>query len=149
SFSCVISVRPRAVAYRNPAFTSWHRDARILSRTSGVREAGPHWERQSMRYAVLALVVLATTTVAAPVPADKWAEKMFGKSSSHDFGTVPRGAQLHHQFPLTNIYAVPLQVISTRTSCGCVTVTPPTGAINPRESGIVDVTMDTHRFTGP
>lgn len=103
-----------------------------------------------MRYAVLALVMLAVEAVAAPVPPDKWAEKMFSKTATtHDFGTVPRGAQLHYQFTITNIYAVPLQVISTRTSCGCVTVTPPTGAIAPRESAAIDVMMDTRKFAGP
>ncbi len=103
-----------------------------------------------MRYAALVLLLVTLPTWAAPVPADKWAEKMFQKSgTSHDFGSVPRGAQLHHQFTITNIYAVPLQIVNTRTSCGCVTVTAPPGPINPRDSATIDVTMDTRRFTGP
>jgi hypothetical protein len=103
-----------------------------------------------MRYAVLAVFMVALTASAAPAPAEKWAEKMFTKSgTTHDFGSVPRGALLHHRFTITNIYAVPLQVISTRTSCGCLTVSPPSGPIQPRESAAIDITVDTRRFTGP
>lgn len=105
-----------------------------------------------MRYAMLALFLVTLQVKAAPVITEKWAEKMFresGAALTHDFGSVPRGAQLHHRFPITNIYAVPLQITQTRTSCGCVTVTPPAEPLKPREKGYIDITMDTRRFTGP
>jgi hypothetical protein len=57
--------------------------------------------------------------------------------------------QLFHRFPITNIYAVPLQIIHLRTSCGCGTASPSTRLLQPREVGTSDVTMDGCRFTGP
>jgi hypothetical protein len=100
-----------------------------------------------MRNAVLALVVLVLAAAAAP--AQSWADKMFKDGTSHDFGSVPRGAQLYHRFTLTNIYAVPLQLSDVRTSCGCATATASTKTVGPRETAFIDVTMDGKRFTGP
>jgi hypothetical protein len=42
------------------------------------------------------------------------AEKLFGSPENrvHDFGAVPRGSQLYHEFVLTNIYAVPVEITS-------------------------------------
>jgi hypothetical protein len=100
--------------------------------------------------AVIGLAVLAPSAPAQDVSG--WAAKVFrdadGKiPTGHDFGVVPRGAVLQHRFPITNIYAVPLQ-ISWRVSCGCVAATPSPSVLQPRESGFLDVTMDTMRFTG-
>jgi Protein of unknown function (DUF1573) len=99
-----------------------------------------------MRKAVLALVALVLGS--ATVSAQSWADKMFKEGTAHDFGSVPRGAQLFHRFPMTNIYAVPLQIIDIRSSCGCATVTPSSRTLGPRETIFIDVTMDGRRFTG-
>jgi Protein of unknown function (DUF1573) len=99
-----------------------------------------------MRNALLALVLLAVAAGAAPAQA--WADKMFKEGTSHDFGSVPRGAQLFHRFPMTNIYAVPLQIIDVHSSCGCATVTPSKRTLDPRETISIDVNMDARRFTG-
>lgn len=98
----------------------------------------------------LAALTLASTAAAAQaVPAGSWAEeKMFERRVSHDFGSVPRGAQLQHRFTMTNPYAVPLEVTISRISCGCVTATPSVKTLDPRGTGSIDVTMDARRFTG-
>jgi hypothetical protein len=107
-----------------------------------------------MRGAVLAVFGLALLApVANGQDMSGWAAKVFrdadGKiPSGHDFGVVPRGAVLQHRFPITNIYAVPLQV-SCRVSCGCVSATPMPQVLEPRASGFVDISMDTMRFSGP
>ncbi len=51
-----------------------------------------------------------------PQPPHAWAEKLFGPAANlvHDFGTVPRGAQLHHAFVMTNIYPVAIEITSIR-----------------------------------
>jgi hypothetical protein len=49
---------------------------------------------------------------------------------------------------MTNIYAVPLQILDVHTSCGCSTATPSTKLLQPRETGTIDVNMDGRRFTG-
>jgi hypothetical protein len=67
-----------------------------------------------MRNGILATVaVLFSASIA---PAQEWAEKLFVKDNaahlSHDFGKVAHGTQLHHAFPVTNIYAVPIKITS-------------------------------------
>jgi hypothetical protein len=101
-----------------------------------------------MRNMVLTLTVLALVATAAPAQNPNWLDKMFRGDTSHDFGTVPRGAQLFHRFEMINIWAVPLQLMSVRTSCGCVTATPSKELLQPREKGFLDITMDARRFTG-
>lgn len=100
-----------------------------------------------MRNGTLALVVLALSTATAS--AQGWAEKMFEKKLTHDFGTVPRGAQLVHRFTITNIYAVPMEITQVKSGCGCVSATAAKPVLGPRESTTVEVRMDSKRFTGP
>ncbi len=101
-----------------------------------------------MRNAVLALGMFAG--LAAPVGAQgSWADKMFQEGTVHDFGNVPRGTQLFHRFKVTNIYAVRLDIVQVRTSCGCVTATPTKRTLESREEAYVDVIMDARKFTGP
>jgi hypothetical protein len=99
-----------------------------------------------MRQALFATLVLVVAAPAAP--AQGWANKLFPQGTSHDFGTVPRGAQLLHRFAVTNIYAVPLEITQVRVSCTCTTVTPSKKVLQPRESCTLDVSMDGRRFTG-
>ncbi|MBY0526744.1 MAG: DUF1573 domain-containing protein [Gemmataceae bacterium] len=104
-----------------------------------------------MRNVVLALGILLSGTATASAQTPEWADKLFaanGGTTSHNFGNVPRGAVFSHKFTMTNIYAVPLQIVSTRVSCGCVTVTPSTQQLQPKEKATIEVTMDARRFTG-
>ena len=41
--------------------------------------------------------------------------------TSHDFGTVARGAKVEHRFTLENIYVEDAHIASARASCGCTT----------------------------
>src|SRR5262245_32437633 len=100
-----------------------------------------------MRNALLTLLVLGIGTTTAHAQGS-WADKMVTAGTTHGFGSVPRGAQLFHRFKIKNIYAARLEIIQTRTSCGCVTVTPSVKALNPNEEATIDVTMDARRFTG-
>jgi len=100
-----------------------------------------------MRNAVAALAALVVMT--APAAAQGWAEKMFKGGLSHDFGTVPRGAQLTHNFTITNIYAVRMEITQIKSGCGCVSVSAAKRVLEPRESTTVEVRMDGRRFSGP
>jgi hypothetical protein len=97
---------------------------------------------------VLAVAAVVVGATAAQAQSASWLDKMFKGNTSHDFGGVAHGAQLYHRFQMTNIWAVPLELVSIRTSCGCVTVTPSTQVLQSRETGYLDVTMDARRFTG-
>jgi hypothetical protein len=95
---------------------------------------------------MLAVVVAGLGSAAAP--AQGWAEKMFKGGLSHDFGSVPRGAQLAHRFTVTNIYAVRMEITGVKSGCGCVTATAAKRTLEPHEATTIDVVMDARRFTG-
>lgn len=100
-----------------------------------------------MRNRALALSILILGTVTASGQ-ERWHwEQFFKDGMSHDFGNVPRGTQLHYRFKMKNIYAVPLEV-SARVGCHCVSVSPPSQVLQPRQEGYIDATMDTSRVTG-
>jgi hypothetical protein len=112
-----------------------------------------------MRYIAVLFVLFAfqmTLSGQQPATVSPWAEKLFkdpkdandARSLIHDFGSVARGAQLHYQFPMINVFAEPLE-IAIRVGCGCVTATSSTKEVQPREKGTIDVTMDTRQLQGP
>jgi hypothetical protein len=101
--------------------------------------------------ALLALVVVLVTRITAqnPTPVTVgWAEKMIKDNPAHDFGTVPRGGKLIHRFPITNIYAVRMEIVSLVSGCGCVTATAAKRVLEPRETTYIEVVMDTSRIQG-
>jgi hypothetical protein len=102
-----------------------------------------------MRTWYLALVVLLLGTAAAP--AQGWAEKMFKDGLTYDFGTVPRGAQRSHNFTITNIYAVDMEITSVKSGCGCVTTTIKDNktVLKAQETTQIEVRLDARRFAGP
>src|SRR5947209_6230685 len=108
----------------------------------------------NMKMALVALCVLISLAPAT-ASAQAWAEKMFRDKDAkdnplvHDFGNVPRGAQLVHRFKITNIYAVDMEVTNLKPSCGCGSAKATKMTLKPRESGFIEVTLDTKRFTGP
>lgn len=104
-----------------------------------------------VRIAVLAWMAFSLGASAAFAQNENWANKLFlekGGVTSHDFGTVARGAELFHRFPMTNIYQVPLNLVDVRVSCGCVKAVPTVNVLQPRQQGFLDVTMDGRRFAG-
>lgn len=100
-----------------------------------------------MTRALWALAALAAWTAAAP--AQGWAEKMFPKGLTHDFGTRPRGAQMSFDFPITNPYAVPMEITEIKSGCGCVSASAASTTLPPKGSTLIRVNMDGTRFTGP
>lgn len=68
----------------------------------------------------LTIAGLSVVSAQTPEPPQEmprpWAEKLFGGQANlhHDFGAVPHGARLHHDFVITNIYAVPIEITSVR-----------------------------------
>ena len=94
---------------------------------------------------VCCIGVMITGSAVAEQPANTaWAEKLFGDTTTKDFGTVAKGIQLKYSFKMTNIYAVPL-TLSVRVSCDCVKATPSKNVLKPNESATLDINMDTRR----
>jgi hypothetical protein len=84
---------------------------------------------------------------ALPAPAQEWARKMF-KKTSHDFGTVARGAKAEVSFELTNLYKEQLHIASVRSSCGCTTPTFTRDTIPSLETSEIIATFNTKSYTG-
>jgi Protein of unknown function (DUF1573) len=95
-------------------------------------------------------LVLLAPALAPAQASDGWAAKLFKDGTSHDFGSVPYGGVLAHKFTITNIYAVPLQFVPSKPTCGCVTLAAnPNLLLQPRETGTVEIFMDTRKMPTP
>jgi RNA polymerase sigma factor (sigma-70 family) len=66
----------------------------------------------------------------------------------HDFGSVARGAQLRHRFPMKNTGKVPVTIANVRCSAGCLTASVSKPVLGPGQEGWLDVSMDARRFVG-
>jgi len=66
------------------------------------------------------LCLLLAAAVARAAAGQDWARQMFDHTS-HDFGTVARGAKVQHTFTLENVYEEDVHIASVRSSCGCTT----------------------------
>ncbi len=101
-----------------------------------------------MRNSLLAMAVVGAV-LALPDGgfAQDWAAAMFGHTS-HDFGTVARGADCVHRFPLENIYLEDAHIASVRSSCGCTLPEVTKPFLKTYEQSEVIAKLDTRRFTG-
>ncbi len=106
-----------------------------------------------LRNVALAGVVWFTVAATAPAQSADWANRLFsddGKSIKpiqHNFGSVPRGAQLYHRFPMKNWWTVPIEIAQVRVACNCVKAVPDKQKLQKNETGYLEVTMDANKFT--
>ena len=99
-----------------------------------------------MIWAALAGCVLAGLST-PKAEAAKWADALFVERA-HDFGPVPRGAKVKHEFVLQNRLAEPVTILSLRPSCGCTSGRASASSVNPGGSAVVEAQMDTRNFLG-
>jgi len=81
------------------------------------------------------------------IAADDWPKLLF-KETSHDFGTVARGAAAEYRFPMENPYIEDVHIKLVRSSCGCTNPTAAKPLLKTYETGEIAVTLDTRRFLG-
>ena len=87
--------------------------------------------------------MLGALTGAGNFPVD-----MF-ETTSHQFGTVVRGAKTEYEFVFTNKYMEDVIVESVRSSCQCTTPTLLTpGRIKTHQQGRIKIHINTDQFTG-
>lgn len=91
-------------------------------------------------WSALSVLVLSTT----PNPSGNAVFEELSK----DFGAVPKGTILTHQFKLTNNLPQPLHVSGLRTSCVCSTASILRHDLQPGESTYVVVQVDTNKYSG-
>jgi hypothetical protein len=109
-----------------------------------------------MRRLPLTLLVCAfSASIAAAQEPTPWANKFFsGKAAApppiilHDFGPLPKGTIKTYQFNMTNIYAVTMNVQEPKSPCGCMSVLKYTASMGPRETGVIEIKVDTSRIDG-
>jgi len=87
--------------------------------------------------------------IAAPSPAfaGGWASALVSQTD-HSWGTVERGAQLSHQFTLTNTTGKEVRIKSVTPSCHCVSPMVTDYTIPPGGTSIIDARMNTSVFLG-
>jgi hypothetical protein len=76
-----------------------------------------------------------------------WADRMFPENR-HDFGPVPRGAKVKHDFLLVNHLAEPVTILNLRPSCGCTSGRAGASVVGPGQSAVIEAQMDTRNFVG-
>ncbi len=97
-----------------------------------------------------ALVGLVLATLgASPVPAqaNSWADRMFTELG-HDFGPVPRGAVVRHNFVLTNKFNEAITILDIRASCGCTSGRASATSVAAGQQANIEAQMDTRNFVG-
>jgi len=92
------------------------------------------------------LIVIVALAAGATVRAGE-AEGFFAERVK-DFGTVPFGPTLVHQFKITNTGTQTAQITGARVSCGCVSASVAANTLRPGESTTLTANMDTKRFIG-
>lgn len=96
---------------------------------------------------LLAVVLWGWPQFAAQAGAQSWALPRFA-STSHDFGTVARGAVAEHLFWFTNTSAYDVHVRDVRTTCGCTTPSVVQATVKSGQRGAVRAVFNTRSFTG-
>ena len=95
------------------------------------------------RFLPLALACLLQSAVAA----DDWPKLLF-KTTSHDFGTVARGAVAEYRFQMETPYVEDVHIERIESSCGCTKPTATKPVLKTYETGEIVATLDTRRFLG-
>ena len=93
------------------------------------------------------LILAAAWAVPARGEAQNWAEKMF-RELGHDFGPVPRGAVVRHNFVMTNRYNDALTILDVRASCGCTSGRASATTVADGQVANIEAAMDTRNFVG-
>lgn len=95
----------------------------------------------------LAVGMVLAFLLALPASGQEWASKMFS-ATSHDFGTVARGAKTEYRFEVKNIYKEAVHIARVRSSCGCTQPSVENADLETYETGAIVAKFNTQRFLG-
>jgi Protein of unknown function (DUF1573) len=79
--------------------------------------------------------------------ADAWTDALFAENQ-HDFGMVPRGVKVKHDFALVNRLGEAITIVNLRPSCGCTSGRASASQVGPGQSAFIEAEMDTRNFVG-
>jgi len=102
-----------------------------------------HW--RALSFAVL---VVAACVEPALAGAQDWAQKMFDHQD-YDFGSVARGAEAQHRFPIKNLYKEDVHISTVYSSCGCTSPRITKDLLKSGETAYVIADFNTRSFQGP
>lgn len=88
---------------------------------------------------VLFTLVIARSVVTASFAQDASAGDFKFKEETWDFGTIPQGTPVKHQFTFSNTGKTPIVISNVQASCGCTTPTWPKEPILPGKSETIEV----------
>ena len=95
----------------------------------------------------VACACLASLLLCGAAAAQEWATKMF-PVTSHNFGTVAKGAKTEYRFAFSNLYNEDVHIVGVRTSCGCTSPVVTKHDLKTHEAGEVVATFNTRTFLG-
>lgn len=75
--------------------------------------------------------------------------KMVFKEPHFDFGEVPEGDSVIHEYEFTNVGKVPLVITNGSSTCGCTVPEWPKNPIGTGDKGSIKVRFDTRGKVGP
>lgn len=101
--------------------------------------------RRLLLICTLGLAILGDTARGAD---SDWLTVVFPERA-YDFGTVARGSQVRHSFPIVNRTNSEIRIATWRTKCGCTNVRVGARVIPPGTQTTVEATIDTTKFQGP
>jgi hypothetical protein len=81
------------------------------------------------------------------VRAAAWTDALFPQNR-YDFGPVPRGAKVKHEFLLVNMLSEPVTILNLRPSCGCTSGRASASLVGPGQTAVIEAQMDTRNFVG-
>jgi hypothetical protein len=81
------------------------------------------------------------------VQAGTWTDGLFPENR-HDFGMVPRGVKVKHDFQLVNRLAEPINILNLRPSCGCTSGRANASVVGPGQTATIEAEMDTRNYVG-
>lgn len=90
--------------------------------------------------ALLANLIVAASACAAP--------ELAVEHGTFNFGTIPQGKKVQHNFTIKNSGDGPLQIKQLTAACGCTAVKPSTTLILPGRSAEIQVIFDSANFSG-
>ena len=97
-----------------------------------------------LRYSI---ALIAGMLISGPTFAASWTDSVFSEINK-DFGSVPRGPILKHNFMIKNTTGSPIRAIQLRVSCGCTVARMDDPVIAPGATGVITADMDSGRFLG-
>ncbi|MCA9131827.1 MAG: DUF1573 domain-containing protein [Planctomycetales bacterium] len=95
----------------------------------------------------LALAMVLSPLADRPLHGQEWIKSMF-EETTHDYGTVPRGAKAEYAFKLVNKFQENVHIASVRSSCGCTIPRIEKAELKTYEEGAIVCEFNTRSFIG-